>query len=241
MYREINPSLELKESVDAFWVFSNNKIVEKFKICPDACTDLIFDLNQDIGYLSAPMTKYQRKELKADSNLIGIRFKSENFGSLLGIPLNELKNSTIEIAELIPKFDLGIISELKGTKTILSKVIQLEVFIERVFNQSFERRDELIISVAKRIRLLKGNLNLESLATSYHISLRQLQRRFKYYIGITMKEFSNIIRFKNAKINIKTNPHLSFMEIAFNMGYYDHSHMNYEFNRIVGESPSQFR
>jgi len=241
VYTKINPSLELKESVDAFWLFSSNKFDEKFIICPDTCTDLIFDLNQNIVFLSGIMTNYQQIEVQAKSNLLGIRIKSENFGSLLGIPLYEVKNLKIELSELLPRFDLDIINELKSSETIQKNVNKLEDFLARALNQNFKRRDELIISVAKKIRLLKGNLNVVDLATTYQISLRQLQRRFKNYIGLTIKEFSNIIRFKNAELNIKTKSELSIMEIAFEMGYYDHSHMNYEFKRIAGENPSKFR
>jgi len=241
MFSEINPSFELKKSVENFWVLSTNNLKENFKVCPDACTDLIFDLNVNKVFLSAAMNSYQQIEVPAKSNLIGIRFKSENFGSLLGIPLDELKNLTIELSELRPRFDLNIIYELKGLDSINTNINKLERFITIVVAHNFERRDELIISVANRIRQSKGNFVIKDLATSYHISLRQLQRRFKQYIGLTIKEFSNIIRFKNTEMSIRNSPDISLMEIAFKMGYYDHSHMNYEFNRIAGENPNNFR
>ena len=241
MYSEINPSFELKESVDAFWVFSNNKLREKFKICPDACTDLIFDLNLNKVFLSAAMNIYQQIELSAKSNLIGIRFKSENFGSILGIPLDELKNPKIELSELLPRFDCNITNDLKMLEPIHTNVNKLESFVATLLARNFEKRDELIISVANRIRHLKGNIVIKNLATTYHISLRQLQRRFKQYIGLTIKEFSNIIRLKSTENIIRNSPEISLMEIAFEMGYYDHSHMNYEFKRIAGENPSNFR
>lgn len=241
MYQEIKPSKKLSQSIDTFWIFSNNKLNEKFKVLPDTCTDLIFDLNQSKSFLSAVMTNYQEIEVQAQSNLFGVRFKSENFGSLSGIPLNEVKNLRIEFSELFPKFNFSIINQLNDSETIINKINKLEDYISKALNENFKSRDELVLSVAQRIRLLKGNLNVKYLAKIYHISIRQLQRRFKQYIGLTIKEFSNIIRFKNAEMNIKANPELSFMQIAFNMGFYDHSHMNHEFNRIAGENPSYFR
>jgi len=241
MYQEIKPSIESKDLIDSFWTFSNNKTVEKFKVLPDACTDLIFDLDRCESFLSGPMSTYQQYELKAQSNLIAIRFKSENFGSLPDFPLNETKNLTIECSSILSRFDFNITDELNSLDTIQKKITRLEVFISTAFYHNLENRDKLIISVAKRIRLLKGKINVEDLARSYHISLRQLQRRFKLYVGLTIKEFANIVRFKNTKKSIKTHSDLSLMQIAFKMGFYGHSHMNYEFNRIAGENPSQFR
>lgn len=241
MYSEISPSFALRKSVEAFWVLSNNKLKERFKICPDACTDLIFDLNLNKVFLSAAMSTYQQVEVPANSALIGIRFKSENFGSILETRLDELKNLKIELPESLQRFDFNIKNELKATEPIESNVNKLENFVTSILTQNLERRDELAISVANRIRELKGDFVIKDLANSYCISLRQLQRRFKKYIGLTIKEFSNIIRYKSTEISIRNNPEISLMEIAFEMGYYDHSHMNYEFNRIAGENPSNLR
>lgn len=241
MYLEIKPSIELKDSIDTFWFFSNDKSDEKFKVMPDACTDIIVDLNQNKSFLSATMTTFQQIEVKAQSSLIGVRFKAEKFGSLSAIPLHEVKDLRVELSELFPKFNLNLITEMNGSKTIEKKICVLEDFVSNALNLSYKRRDKLIIAVAQRIRRLNGNLNIEELSKIYHISLRQLQRRFKSYIGLTIKEFSSIIRFKNAEMNIKSNPELSFMQIAFTTGFYDHAHMNHEFKRITGENPTHFR
>lgn len=241
MYSEINPSIGLKKSVENFWFLTDNKLSEAYKICPDACTDLIFDLNINKVYLSAAMNTYQQIAVPAMSNLIGIRFKSESFGSILGIPLDELKNKKIELSDLLPRFDYSITDELNISEPIYANINKLENFVARVVAQNFDKRDEVVISMANRIRQLGGSCVIKDLASSYSISMRQLQRRFKQYVGLNIKEFSNVVRLKNTERSIKNCPERSLMEIAFEMGYYDHSHMHYEFQRIVGESPNIFR
>lgn len=241
MYQKIKPSKGLDELIDSFWVFSKNKASENFKVLPDTCTDLVFDLNQSKGFLSGVMTNYQRMELATESNLIGIRFKTEKFGSLSKIPLNETKNLRVELSQIFPTKNLIRLSQLNELETITDKVNFLENFIKTSFKENYERQDQMILSVAKNIRLLNGNVNIGDLAKSYHISLRQLERRFKNYIGLTLKEFSNIVRFNNAKKTIATSTRTSLLEIAFDTGFFDHSHMTYEFKRISGENPSCFR
>ncbi|GAA5021916.1 transcriptional regulator [Marivirga lumbricoides] len=241
MYQEIKPSEGLDSIIDSFWTFSENKASENLKILPDTCTDLIFDLNQNKGFLSGIMTNYQRVELATQSNLIGVRFKIEKFGALAKIPLNETKNLRVELSQLFPPKSLDSIDQLNELKTITEKVYFLENFIKTSFKQNFQKQDQLILSVAQNIRSFNGIVNIEHIAQSHHISLRQLERRFKAYIGLTLKEFSNIVRFNKAKKAITTFQNSSLLEIAFDMGFFDHSHMTYEFKRISGENPSFFR
>ncbi len=241
MYKEIKPSEELNNVIDSFWTFSNNKANENFKVLPDACTDLIFDLNQNKGFVSGVMTNYQLTELATESNLIGVRFKSEKFGSLSKIPLNETKNLRVELSQIFPSNNLNILNQLTDLESITDKVNFLENFITTSFKQNYQEKDHLILSVAHNIRLLKGIVNVGGIAKSFHISLRQLERRFKSYIGLTIKEFSNIVRFNNAKKAITTYTETTLLAIAFDMGFFDHSHMTNEFKRISGENPSYFR
>jgi len=241
MYKEIKPSEGINNLIDSFWTFSKNKTSENFKVLPDTCADLIFDLNQNKYFLSGIMTHYQLTELTTESNLIGIRFKTEMFGSLSKIPLNETKNLQVELSQIFPTKTLNRLNQLNELGTITDKVNFLESFVETTFKDNHRKQDQLIISVAQNIRSLNGIVTIKDVAKSHHISLRQLERRFKSYIGLTIKEFSNIVRYNNAKKSIATLSETSLLEIAFNMGFFDHSHMTNEFKRISGENPSYFR
>jgi len=187
------------------------------------------------------MTKYQLVELAKESDLIGVRFKIENFGFLSNISLDDTKNSRVEFSEMFPNKKLEILNHLTDIEGIKAKIDFLENFIETSFKQNFQRQDQLIVSVVQNIRELQGIVNVKDLAKSHHISLRQLERRFKNYIGLTVKEFSSIVRFDNAKKSIASFTKTSLSEIAFNTGFFDHSHMTNEFQRISGENPSHFR
>ncbi len=240
MCQEIKPSERLKSIIDSFWIFSKNESSENFKVLPDNCADLIFDFKQNKGFLSGVMSKYQLRELTTESDLIGIRFRAENFGCLSKIPLGETKNLRVELSHIFPTTNLNILSQLFDLDNLNAKKNFLENLIEILFKQNYTRQDQMIISVSQNVRSLNGIVNVSHLAQSFNISLRQLQRRFKNYIGLTIKEFSNIVRFVNARKTI-TSTKTSLLETAFDMGFFDHSHMTYEFRRISGENPSFFR
>jgi AraC-like DNA-binding protein len=60
------------------------------------------------------------------------------------------------------------------------------------------------------------------------------------HIGISPKEYSNIVRFQYAlSIIKKSGKNRSLSDIAFECGYYDHAHLTNEIKRNTGLSPSQ--
>ncbi len=241
MYRQFKPSKELNHIIDTFWTFSNGDVNESFKILPDNCADLIFDLNQNKSFLSGVMTNYQIRELDKDAQLLGVRFKVENFGFLSRIPLKETKNLRIELSEILSKKSIHTLNRLNDSEGISYRIEYLENFVIRSYQENFLKQDQLVLSVTQQIRRMKGIVNVTELAKSYHIGLRQLERRFKRYMGLTVKEFSSIVRFNHAKKLIATSKNKSLLDIAFDMSFFDHSHMTHKFNRISGENPNFFR
>jgi len=240
MYREIKPSEGFGDLIDSFWTFSNNAQVEKFKIHPDNCTDIIFDLSENKAFIFGIMSYSQNQELKADSNLIGVRFKTENFSRITETPLIQTRNIRAELKEIIPN-DSNILQQLNYHQSTTDKLLLIQKFVRQTEYNLKKPNDKLISSIAEKIKLLNGNINIKELATSNFISLRQLERRFKNNIGLTIKEFSSVIRFNNSKRVINNFNKKSLSEIAFEMNFFDHSHMTNEFKRISGENPSHFR
>jgi transcriptional regulator GlxA family with amidase domain len=187
------------------------------------------------------MSNYQLRELPIGSHLIGVRFKSEKFGCLANLPLNETKNLRIELSEIMAPSAINTLNQLADLENITEKIRFLEDYKEKSFQKNLLHQDKMVGSVAQSIRTLQGVVNVKELAESHHICLRQLERRFKSYVGLTLKEFSNIERFQHAKTSISTLAKTSLLEIAFDFGFHDHSHMTNEFKRLSGEIPSFFR
>lgn len=231
----------MRAIIDSFWTFSKNKTNETFKILPDTCVDMIFDLNQNQGFLCGVMSKYQLRKLGSGANIIGIRFKTENFASVSKVPLNETKNLRVELANILPTMEEDRIYSLSGMERLKDKIGFLENFIAKSFSRNNNGQDQLMFSISHQIRSAKGRLPIVHLAKANHIGLRQLERRFKNHCGLTLKEFSNVVRFNHAKKSIEAKQKNSLLEIAFDTGFYDHAHMTNEFKRLSGSCPNSFR
>lgn len=95
-------------------------------------------------------------------------------------------------------------------------------------------------SVIQDIHSTNGQISIDELSKRNFKTVRQLERNFKKLVGLSPKEYSNIIRFQNALNIIKnSDENRSFLDIAFECGYYDHSHLTNEIKRYTGLSPSQ--
>ncbi|MEO1435591.1 MAG: helix-turn-helix transcriptional regulator [Bacteroidota bacterium] len=241
MYQEIQASKPLSGIIDAFWTYSNNPTDERFKVLPDTCADFIFDLQRNQAFVSGVMTRFQCRELSKGTQLLGIRFKAEQVKSLIKVPLCELTNRRIELSEVSLIWNASRRDQLLEAESISKQIRFLDNWLSTAFEQVDQPQDSLVRSIATGIRQSKGRIKVKEIAASNFISLRQLQRRFKKQLGLTVKEFTSLVRFTQAQKIISSRPSESLSTIAFEAGYFDQAHMTKTFQQIAGETPSAFR
>ncbi len=247
-YQEYTPTNTLENIIDSYWLIKDLNQFEHQRVLPDGCSDLIFNLGKATSsipketiVISGMMTTFLDISLDNDSELLGIRFKPGQLSKLTSHPLFEIKNKTIEASELIPSLDIEKLEELESQKSLKNRLKYIEHIIYQIINNNKKPNDPLITSVTDFILHSSESVNIEKLAKRFNISLRQLERKFKHNVGVTMKEFTRITRFNQTKKNISDNPDQSLLHIAFDFGYYDHSHLTNEFRHFSGQIPSDFR
>jgi AraC-like DNA-binding protein len=139
-----------------------------------------------------------------------------------------------------------------GTKTKLLAEQLLELkneaarhqLVEHFIHQTFIRRKcrgsfiELE-SVLKHIHTSGANASITELAQKHNLSTRNLRRAFAERVGMSPKQYSDIVR---VKIFLKSTlgKTCSWNQIREELGYTDLSHLNKTFKRIAGSGPSAF-
>ena len=143
------------------------------------------------------------------------------------MPQNELTNHTVELEKSI---------SFKVSKALKDPFNHFNQF----FTDRIKVKNNQLQTVINDIHSSNGQLSIYELSKRNNTTVRQLERNFKIHIGISPKEYSNIVRFQNALNIIKnSNEDRSFLNIAFECGFYDHSHLTNEIKRNTGLSPSQ--
>ncbi|MDO5979335.1 AraC family transcriptional regulator [Flavivirga spongiicola] len=246
-YKEYSPTVLLEQYIDTYWVSGSSDYATESRILPDGYVDLIFDIDKD-SYtfwdnsirVSGMMTTYRNVVSKENSETFGIRFKTGQFNAISNIPLSEIKNKTINASDIIPKCDNFIYEELISKKNHRDKLQFIEEFLMKLINCSNSNKNSLVLSVCSSISSNFQSIDLVKIAQNHFISLRQLERRFKATVGVTMKEYHSIVRFSKTVESISNNPTKSLLNTAFDNGYFDHSHLTKEINRMAGINPSEF-
>lgn len=241
MYQEISPSQCVSSMIDSFWIFKNDQQREVFNVLPDTCIDIICNLKQNHLQISGVMSKSGYTTLEKGTHLLGIRFKAERLARLTKIPIHKIRNLTLELRDVMPESSLLDINFSRGLVDLRKLLLKLERNIVKDLHTSKREADDLVIGIVDQIRHLHGKVNVGRLARANYISLRQLERRFRSYVGLSIKEFAIVVRFQNVQKLIKERSDLSLSMIAYEAGYSDYSHMNLECKRLAGLNPSAFR
>lgn len=244
-YIEYQPSGQLATVVDTIWIAKHSSKVSDSRILPDGYVDLIFDLDRlgqtTVGSavrVAGMMTTARTVPHRANGETLGVRFKTGHFNALVNLPLSTLKNQAVALTDCTPKFDVSQLEALALTQQPDDKLKQLHQLLTAQLNFSALGQYRLERSVATTIKANFLNLDLSKIAEAHHISLRQLERRFKAAIGVTMKEYHHIVRFKRTLNYLAENPDTSLLHVAYDNGYFDHAHLTKTFNRMAGFNPS---
>lgn len=106
-----------------------------------------------------------------------------------------------------------------------------------------ERPSDTFLYVDAAVRNIlhhKGNVKMESLEKITGVSARHIEKSFQKFVGLSPKQFSNIIKY-NHFVNYKKNyPGKTLTECAYESEFYDQSHLIYLSNLITGQSPKTY-
>ena len=238
-YKKIKPHNELERFIHFYWELKGNELKsQRERVFPDGCTGIVMNLgnkcltdndslSMEFGktYVVGAMTSFKESVIDTDTHLIGVCLKPGTFRNFYPAQ-TELTNNTVEF-EKSQSFNLD--------KTFENPFNYFDHF----YSSKLKSKNYQLQSIINDIHLTKGQLSINELSKRNFTTARQLERNFKKLIGLSPKRYSNIIRFRNALSLIKdSKQNRSLLDIAFECGYYDHSHLTNAIKRYTGLLPS---
>jgi AraC-like DNA-binding protein len=241
-YQQFKPDPALSSYIDAYWeVTGDGEKPTTNRILPDCCIDIIVNLGSEFvsdssgfkmenekAYLVGTMTRFKETIRKADTHLIGIRFKPGAFGHFYRFGfLHELTDQITEFEKrLVPSINPSTPNLFHNLDRYFGA--RLSIVRTSIF--------PMIIDINNRM----GIISVIELAKNHYTTERQLQRLFKQEMGIGPKDFINFVRYQFAIQAIRSaDATKSLFDIAFETGYYDHAHLTNEVKKYTGNPPSR--
>ena len=157
---------------------------------------------------------------------------------ILGWPMHELTNETIELDELVPESRV-LADRLHEARSWPERFELVESFLTVRLANSAPPLPEVAWSW-NVLRSSAGRAAIGPLAEEVGWSHRRLITRFREQVGLSPKTFARVVRFDRAVQALRTGAR-ELIEVAFDCGYFDQAHLNREFREFAGVPPGEFR
>lgn len=165
-----------------------------------------------------------------------IHFRPAALKQLFGLPMHELANQDCAAHAVFgPKVSklrqrLGEARSFEE-RVQLANAFMVELSSGKLVNDSIEL-------AANEIFRSQGNCKIDTLEHCTGFSMRNFQRRFREYLGISPKLYARIVRFESVLKTKATAPQTSWMNAAHEAGYHDQMHMVHDFREFSESTPT---
>ncbi len=212
-------------------------------IPPDGCPELIINLQspafelgangalhlQPAALFAGQLTKPLTLVVDGPVETIGVRFEPDGARDFFAAPMQRAADRRIPLTQI--------------------RTIDAAVLVRSLSAQDWERQSataEDIIDVALAPGREKDPLVADAISrlaennpvAAGAVTLRQLQRRFVDRVGVSMREYRSIRRFRRIFDEIDARP--DWAQSALAAGYFDQAQMARDFRRYLGCTASQW-
>jgi len=186
-----------------------------------------------VAFIYGQATKPCYNLEKGHSFIFGINFKPTALNTLFGIDAHEATDKIISLDDIA---NYPITEALLNAPDPESLVDTLAAFLWRRHRKHGTEDAMMDRSVALIARAAEG-ATAGQLAQHFGLSERQFQRKFKQFIGVNLTTYARILRFQRALHLLRHNRHRKLSDLAYQLGFADHSHFTREFKFFADEKP----
>jgi AraC-like DNA-binding protein len=203
-------------------------------VLPDACTDLIWEPGRG-AYVAGPDTGPAPTEMPAGTIIIGVRFRPAVGGPALGVPLGELRDQRVDLADLRR-------SEARRLPGTLDPDTALDRALDVAAALIADGRPDQAVTWAAEL-LEDPQARTEQVAAEIGLSERQLRRRCQDAVGYGPKTLQRVLRFRrfvariDADLQRGRDAH-DLAAVAALAGYADQAHLTRECHTLAGLTPA---
>jgi AraC-like DNA-binding protein len=194
-------------------------------ILPDACSDLIWQAGRG-AFVAGPDTGPVPFTSGPDAVFVGARFRPGAGGAALGLPLSELRDLRVDLADLDRALAERLPADLEPREA-LRRVAEIAA--------AAPPADAAIAEAARRLQ--QPRARVESLAGDLGLSERQLRRRCHAAAGYGPKTLQRVLRLRRF---LRAGAD-ELAKAAFDAGFADQAHLTRECRRLTGLPPSALR
>jgi AraC-like DNA-binding protein len=159
---------------------------------------------------------------------------------LLGVPMAALANEVVGLDELGLRWARGIDERLAEAPSWEARFALLDGVLLGALADA-PPVDRAVAWAWAQLARSHGTLPVGELADEIGWSRRHFTSRFRHQVGLAPKPTAQVLRFHRAVRLLTGRPSVGLADVAATAGYADHSHLDREFRRLAGCTPSAYR
>jgi AraC-like DNA-binding protein len=256
-FHHIEPHFLLKNYVEKMWLFeSSGKMpVDDMKlVVPNGNLKLTVSYQNGIiaavngktfaskehditltGFIDVPVILDVDEDVTTET--IGIEFSPQGAYRFFHFTLNDIQNQIYSLTDLLGNTGKLLAEQINNTTSVQQKITVLQQFLLKQL--SLQDEDLIFEYCVEKIISSKGKITVKELEKKTGYSSRWLNMKFNEKLGVSPKNLSSIIRFKQYYQSLISGNEKSFFKNDFYELYYDQSHFIKDFKRFTGLPPAK--
>lgn len=246
------PSEALRPFVACLEVIEHNgpaHVARAQRVTPDGCMELNFNLGAPLLRITAEgvqrlpevyvVCRHARPyfvQRTGPAHVISVRFHPWGVPRASSMPVHELADLALDAVAVFGPEVRNVQAYLLTTTDTAAALARVEEFL--LYTVRSRTTDALVADAARRLSGAQEAQAMHELPQRYGLSARRLQQRFQEQLGMAPKAFMRLMRFQRALRGLHHGA--SCMDLAFDHGYSDQSHLVREFKAFAGVPPFRY-
>lgn len=159
--------------------------------------------------------------------------------TLLGVPLDELTNAVVDLADVLGPDAARLTERLANTPGWPARFAVLDEFL-LARARSGPVPSPQVRWAWRRLVETAGAVPVGELAQEVGWSRRHLVTRFRQQVGLPPKTLARVVRFESLLARLRRSGGAGWARLAAECGYYDQAHMNRDFREFAGTTPTEY-
>ena len=153
--------------------------------------------------------------------------------AIFGVPLHQLANRTVPLEDVLD--DPFLVERLAMSSGWRARFELLDSTLAARLAHAHPSTD--VAWAWRRLSATHGRIPIGRLAEELGWSRKRIVSRFREEIGLPPKAVAKLLRFERAR---RLAGKMPWVQLAFECGYYDQSHLINDFRAITGRTPETF-
>ncbi|WP_316752914.1 helix-turn-helix domain-containing protein [Pedobacter gandavensis] len=254
---QLPPQTAIKGLVKHYLILSRTADKQQYyRMFSDGNPGLVFHLKEPLlqwneadlkprlqpgSFVYGQLSRYNTIASSGELNMIVVVLQPHALFTHFHIRADELKDCTLALVDLFGQEARDLEDQVLAALSIDTAIGIIEKFLWKRLSGFSDLTAEIALTLGA-IYQHQGILTIADILEKVPVTERQLERKFREYIGTSPKRFADTIKFQHLLKLLQKQPDQEKIgELIYASGYYDQAHLNNSFKRMTGLTPGDYK